>query len=119
MSDSGACIYGRVPFRARFFQTNWNSPFPIPHCGGERGEALRALPAPAKGTESLWNPRPLRRGFGFRVYGWPASFSMAWAKTLVLRMNFSQSMYSSGMWQVSTSPGKQMPNATVLGIMRE
>ncbi len=48
-----------------------------------------------------------------------ASVSMAWANILTLSMNFSQSTYSSGIWQVSTSPGKLMPNATVLGIMRE
>ena len=48
-----------------------------------------------------------------------ASVSMAWANILTLSMNFSQSIYSSGIWQVSTSPGKLMPKATVLGIMRE
>ena len=48
-----------------------------------------------------------------------ASVSMAWANILTLSMNFSQSTYSSGIWQVSTSPGKLMPKATVLGIMRE
>ena len=48
-----------------------------------------------------------------------ASVSMAWANILTLSMNFSQSTYSSGIWQVSVSPGKLMPNATVLGIMRE
>ena len=103
------------PFGRAFFRLTGipHSPFPIPHCGGERSEAT------PKGLSPFGIPRPLRRGFGFRVYGWPASFSMAWAKILVLRMNFSQSMNSSGMWQVSTSPGKQMPKATVLGIMRE
>ena len=48
-----------------------------------------------------------------------ASVSMAWANIVTLSMNFSQSTYSSGIWQVSVSPGKLMPNATVLGIMRE
>ena len=48
-----------------------------------------------------------------------ASVSMACAKILTLSMNFSQSIYSSGIWQVSVSPGKLMPKATVLGIMRE
>lgn len=48
-----------------------------------------------------------------------ASVSMAWANILTLSMNFSQSTYSSGIWQVSVSPGKLMPKATVLGIMRE
>ncbi len=103
------------PFGRAFFRLTGipHSPFPIPHCGGERSEAT------PKGLSPFGIPRPLRRGLGFRVYGLPASFSMAWAKIFVLRMNFSQSMYSSGMWQVSTSPGKQMPNATVLGIIRE
>ena len=59
----------------------------------------------------------LRGGLSYRYA--LASVSMAWAKILTLSMNFSQSIYSSGIWQVSTSPGKLMPNATVLGIMRE
>ena len=59
----------------------------------------------------------LRGGFS-HIYAL-ASVSMAWAKILTLSMNFSQSIYSSGIWQVSVSPGKLMPKATVLGIMRE
>lgn len=59
----------------------------------------------------------LRGGFS-HIYAF-ASVSMAWAKILTLSMNFSQSIYSSGIWQVSVSPGKLMPKATVLGIMRE
>ena len=61
--------------------------------------------------------RGLRGGLSYRYA--LASVSMAWANILTLSMNFSQSIYSSGIWQVSTSPGKLMPNATVLGIMRE
>lgn len=73
----------------------------------ERKKSRRAIPAFSG----------LRGGFS-HIYAF-ASVSMAWAKILTLSMNFSQSIYSSGIWQVSVSPGKLMPKATVLGIMRE
>lgn len=49
----------------------------------------------------------------------PASFSMAWAMIRALSISLSTSTYSSGMWQGSSSPGKQMPKATVLGMVCE
>ena len=101
----------------------------------DRGAAHRAITSArtarasprkaARLSESAQTQKPprkpcfsgLRGGFS-HIYAF-ASVSMAWAKILTLSMNFSQSIYSSGIWQVSTSPGKLMPKATVLGIMRE
>ena len=64
----------------------------------------------------------LKRGFPQRspvTHSSPASFAIAWAKILTEVIIFSRLMYSSGMWQVSTSPGKFKPKATVFGMQRE